>query len=266
MNDIKTAVRDKYGSIAEQAGERATQAASAGQEASCCAPDCCGSADGRSTATTTESSLVDYSELGDQVVAGSNLGLGCGIPTKHASLQAGEVVLDLGSGAGIDVFLAAQAVGTEGRAIGVDMTPQMIERANAGAAEAGLQNVEFRLGDIEDLPVEDDSVDVVLSNCVINLAPDKRRVFSEIFRVLRPAGGRFSISDIVTHGPVPDAVRTDIENWTGCIAGALDREEYLQVIRAAGFTDVNVKEQRKHDTLGSTDYGFMSVTVEGHRP
>jgi ubiquinone/menaquinone biosynthesis C-methylase UbiE len=208
--------------------------------------------------------LVDYGVLGAAGASEGNLGLGCGLPTLYAGIQPGNTVLDLGSGAGVDVFLAAKAVGPQGRAIGVDMTPEMIARSWENAVKGGYRNVDFRLGEIEALPVQDSSVDVVLSNCVINLAPDKRKVFSEIFRVLKP-GGRFSISDIVTYGPVPEAIRQDMALWAGCSAGALDREDYLRLITETGFSDVQVNQLVEYDAMKGEDYGFASLTVEGRK-
>lgn len=170
---------------------------------------------------------------------GANLGLGCGNPTGLASLQPGETVLDLGSGAGFDAFLAAAAVGPTGRVIGVDMTPEMVAKATGNAARAGVTNVEFHQGLIEALPVESGSVDVVISNCVINLSPEKDRVFREAFRVLRP-GGRLLVSDIVLNAPLPDAVRASIEAYVGCVAGAALRSDYLRMLADAGFRDVEI--------------------------
>jgi ubiquinone/menaquinone biosynthesis C-methylase UbiE len=171
-------------------------------------------------------------------------------------------VLDLGSGAGIDVFLAAQQVGESGRVIGIDMTPEMLQRARENAANHGIENVEFRQGDIEAMPVDDASVDVVISNCVINLVPDKRSVYSEIQRVLRP-GGRFIVSDMVTYGTMPAAVKKDLELWAGCVAGALDRQEYLSIIAEAGFERVSVKSESTYDSPDKSTFGLQSVTLEG---
>jgi ubiquinone/menaquinone biosynthesis C-methylase UbiE len=209
--------------------------------------------------------MVSYGELAEDVVAGANLGLGCGLPTQYAGIKPGDTVLDLGSGAGVDVFIAAKAVGQAGHVIGVDMTPEMIQRAWTNAIKGGYRNVEFRLGDIEALPVNDNSIDVVVSNCVINLAPDKLRVFAELYRVLK-SGGRFSISDIVTHGDVPEKIRQDVEMWAGCVAGAMDQAVYLQVIRDAGFPDVRVNQIQEYDYPPGEDYGFASITVEGQKP
>lgn len=187
------------------------------------------------------------------VPEGANLGLGCGNPLALASLRAGEVVLDLGAGAGFDAFLAARAVGAGGRVIGVDMTEEMVEKARANAVKAGLDNVEFRLGVIEKLPVESASVDVVISNCVINLAPDKPRVFAEAFRALRP-GGRLMISDLVSLGELPASVRTNLAAYVGCIAGVSLREDYLRWLGAAGFERVEiVGEKGAAEILGASN-------------
>jgi SAM-dependent methyltransferase len=249
---IKLEVKKHYAAIAQQP-LRAAQAGS-----SCCGgTSCCDS-------SAAQPSLVSYAELATDIVPGADLGLGCGLPTQSAGLRPGDTVLDLGSGAGVDVFIAAKAVGAQGRVIGVDMTPQMLARARANALKGGYHNVEFRRGDIEALPVDDASVDVVISNCVINLAPDKRRVFGEMYRVLKP-GGRFSISDIVTHGDVPEAVRRDVELWAGCVAGALDQELYLQLLREAGFQDVRVGQRQDYESPPGVDYGFSSITVEGRK-
>ena len=167
----------------------------------------------------------------------ADLNLGCGVPTRHAALQPGETVLDLGSGAGNDVFIARHEVGPEGRVIGVDMTPDMIAKARANAAKLGFANVEFRLGEIEHLPVEAGSIDVIISNCVLNLLPDKAPAFAEMFRVLRP-GGRFCVSDIVATGELPEGVRNAAGLYVGCIAGAMPEAEYLGLIDEAGFADV----------------------------
>jgi SAM-dependent methyltransferase len=247
MDDIKAEVQKHYAAIALQ-----------GDGCGCGGSDCCPSD------AAVDSTLVDYGSLNMEVVEGANLGLGCGVPTLYAGLQPGQTVLDLGSGAGVDVFLAARAVGPAGRVIGVDMTPEMIARAWNNAVKGGYRNVEFRLGDIEALPVADASVDVVLSNCVINLAPDKRRVFAEIYRVMRP-GGRFSISDMVTYGQVPPEIRSDAERWASCIAGAIDRENYLQIIREAGFEDVKIDKSVEYDALNGEGYGMASITVEGRK-
>ena len=224
--DVKKAVRESYARIAEQGSS------------CCCGPSssCCGSAD----AVQEISRGIGYSD--EELAAvpdGANLGLGCGNPVALASLQEGETVLDLGSGAGFDCFLAANKVGGKGKVIGVDMTPEMVARARENALKGDYTNVEFRLGEIENLPVADASVDIVISNCVINLSPDKKRVFNEVFRALKP-GGRLMVSDIVLLKPLPDAIRNSVEAYVGCIAGAALKDEYLGAIEAAGFGDIRV--------------------------
>lgn len=216
--EIRQVVRERY-------GERARASRS-----------CCGSGDSAGAL----SKAIGYSdEQLAEAPEGANLGLGCGNPTALASLREGETVLDLGAGAGLDCFLAAQAVGEGGRAIGVDMTAEMIDRAWKNARKHEMGNVEFRLGEIEHLPVADGAVDVIISNCVINLSPDKPQVFREAFRVLKP-GGRLVVSDIVLNRPLPQEVRESIEAYVGCVAGASMRAEYLEAIAAAGFQNVEV--------------------------
>jgi len=245
-NSIKLTVKNHYAKVAAQG--------------SCgCSPGCC------SEDAVEINPLVDYGSIENPIVAQANLGLGCGLPTGFAAFQKGETVLDLGSGAGVDVFIAAQQVGPAGKAIGVDMTPEMIWRARQNAQQASYPNVEFRLGEIESLPVETGSVDVVISNCVLNLVPDKARAFAEIFRVLK-SGGRIVISDIVSYGNIPDAIRQDAEAWAGCISGAVDREGYLEIIRAAGITNVQIVQQVDYDAYRGSEYGFASVTVLGKKP
>ncbi len=219
---LKTQVREKYHRLAEGAE---------GAESSCCGA-------GAGGACMSES----YAGI-DGYAAEADLSLGCGLPTEHARLQSGETVLDLGSGAGVDAFVARGAVGPEGRVVGVDFAEAMVEKARRNAGELGCDNVASRPGEIEALPVEDDSIDVAVSNCVLNLVPDKRRAFREIFRVLRP-GGRFCISDIVSTGPLPEGVREAAELYAGCVAGALPKDEYLRVTEAAGFTDGTVAKER----------------------
>lgn len=240
---VKRAVRRRYAAVARGGG-------------GCCSggSDCC--------SPQGAEPLVDYGDLAEALVEGSDLGLGCGLPTRFADLQPGEKVLDLGSGAGIDAFLAAKVVGPTGYVIGVDMTPAMIARARANAERAGIKNVDFRLGEIERLPVTDGYVDVILSNCVINLSPDKPAVFAEMRRVLRP-GGRFSVSDIVSLGEVPEEVRRDAGLWASCIAGALDKDEYLRLIVEAGFAQVQVHHLEEYDQFRGDAYGFAGITVGG---
>ena len=235
--------------------ERYSEVARRSAQGDSCCSSCCGAAEG-SYASSIGYAEEDLSGLPESVVSAC---AGCGNPTALAGLREGEVVLDLGSGGGIDVFLAARRVGPTGRVIGVDMTEEMVELARRNAAEMGLENVEFRLGEIEDLPVDDESVDVIISNCVVNLSPDKDRVFSEAFRVLRP-GGRMVISDIVSDGELPQEIREDPDAWAECIAGALDEEVYLEKIRAAGFRDVRVLSKRRFMDL------VYSVEVEAHKP
>lgn len=218
-------VRERYGRIAETAG-------------SCCGPTpqvstCCGGEEAMSLKIGYRKEELE--ELPD----GADLGLGCGAPIGLLELQPGETVLDLGSGAGIDALLAAREVGPEGRVIGVDMTPQMLERARRNAASTGHRNVEFREGRLEALPVEDASIDAITSNCVINLVPDKAAVFREVARVLKP-GGRMVVADIVLDAPLPEAVAKDIAAWVGCISGALPREEYIRLVESAGLGSVEV--------------------------
>jgi SAM-dependent methyltransferase len=200
--------------------------------ASCCggSTDCC---------STSESNLYPSELLTILPEGESAVSYGCGDPITLASLQAGQVVLDLGSGAGLDCFFAAKKVGPTGRVIGVDMTPEMIERATASAQRMGIANVEFRYGFIESLPVDSNTVDVIISNCVINLSPDKRAVFADAFRVLKP-GGKLAVSDIVTDGPLPEAVKKSLSAWAGCVAGAVEAKEYIGMMESVGFTNVSV--------------------------
>ena len=225
---VKTIVRKTYGAIA-----------TAPRSTGCCAPSCCGG----TPATTTASASIGYSaaEIAS-VPDGADLGLGCGTPQALASLSAGERVLDLGSGAGFDAFLAARQVGPTGHVIGVDMTPEMVSRARTNAATAALPNVEFRLGEIERLPVADDSIDVVISNCVINLSPDKSAVFREAFRVLVP-GGRLAIADIVAVAPLPEELHADMAAYTACVSGAALVADIRQMLADAGFTDLRITEK-----------------------
>jgi arsenite methyltransferase len=270
--DIKEKVRERYGVVAREGTSCCGDSTIQLQDSSCCGDPVVDAG--------ADIQLVDYGMLNVEVVAEADLGLGCGIPTLSADIHPGETVLDLGSGAGIDVFLAAKAVGPEGYVIGVDMTPDMIARARANAERSGYTNVDFRHGELEDIPVDGDSIDVILSNCVINLVPDKARVFEEIHRVLK-TGGRFSISDIVTFGDVPDAIREDMVLWTGCIAGAVDQDDYLALIRAAGFPNVRIEKEQRYDATWIPDkyrqalddnvndmnggYGVASVTVVGEK-
>ena len=260
--EIKSLVRARYGAIAEGAAKGCG-----------CAPSCCG--DG-----ALDMIGDAYADLAGYV-ADADLGLGCGVPTRHAGIKEGDVVLDLGSGAGVDAFVARRSVGEAGRVIGVDMTAAMIERARNNAAKLGYGNVEFRLGDIERLPVADDSVGVVISNCVLNLVPDKARAFAETLRVLKP-GGHFCVSDIIATGTLPEGIRTAAALYVGCVAGAMPETDYLAVIRGAGFSEVRIVERkpirlpddvlREHLSdaellaFRASGVDLLSVTVLGTKP
>ncbi len=226
--EIRKKVREGYGMVAKI-------------NSSCCGPKtagCCGGSDAR-----IASKGIGYSDGEmDSVPDGANLGLGCGNPVALASLREGETVLDLGSGAGFDSFLAANKVGPKGRVIGVDMTPEMLEKARENAVKGGYTNVEFRLGEIENLPVADNHVDIIISNCVINLSPEKERVFREAYRVLKQ-GGRLVVSDIVLLEKLPEAVQQSVAAYIGCLAGATLKEQYLAAISSAGFRDLKVIEE-----------------------
>jgi len=240
---VKEKVRERYGEIAAEFVEKGRPVSCCSpQEASCCPPQqasCCGPSQTDVTQLANAMRLYSAQELTDLPESVTDVALGCGNPTAIADLKPGEVVLDLGSGGGIDCFLAARQVTPQGRVIGLDMTPEMINLARQNAKKVGATNVEFRCGEMEDMPLPDESVDVIISNCVINLSPDKDKVFSEAYRVLRP-GGRLAISDIVTYGSLPEVVRSSLEAWAGCVAGALDETAYLDKMRQAGFTEVEV--------------------------
>jgi SAM-dependent methyltransferase len=249
--EVKDFVKKRYGSIAKE-------------EKCCCQSSCCSweASEGAKTLGYNEEDLANIPE------EAAALGLGCGNPTALAEIKEGEVVLDLGSGGGVDVFLAANRVGPEGSVIGIDMTDEMLDRARETAAKHGYRNVDFRKGDIEAMPVEDASVDLVVSNCVINLAYDKLKVFKEAFRVLKPRG-RILISDIVTEGEIPDDVRASFEAWAGCIAGALERTEYLDTIRKAGFTDIRIVREHAYSESGMDERlkgKIISVQVASTKP
>jgi len=227
--EIKKIVRDGYARIAVQGS-------------TCCGPvnsSCCGNL----TSANEISKNLGYTDAELMTVPeGSNLGLGCGNPTGIASLKEGEIVLDLGSGAGFDCFLAAQKVGKRGRVIGVDMTPEMIEKARENAEKGKYENVEFRQGEIEKLPVENNSVDVVISNCVINLSPDKKQVFNEAFRVLKQSG-RLTLTDIVILKELPDFIKNSFKAYVGCISGAVMKDRYLKLIKEAGFEEITITDE-----------------------
>jgi len=229
----------------------------------CCSSSCCGNA----SLAQNISKTVGYTEEEmNGVPEGANLGLGCGNPVAIASLKEGEVVLDLGSGAGFDAFLAAAKVGKTGRVIGVDMTPEMIKKANENAKKGSYKNVEFRLGEIEKLPVEDNSIDVIISNCVINLSSDKERVFKEALRVLKP-GGRLMVSDLVLVKELPKIIKESVEAYVGCLAGATRKDEYLKLITMAGFHGVKVISESNYpvdamfDNLKGAEDAVASIKV-----
>ena len=245
-DDVKEIIKEHYGKIAATGG-------------SCCGPNCgCGSESDEQVVSVMMND--EYTNVDEQIVAAADLGLGCGTPTAFADLQPGMTVLDLGSGAGIDVFLAAKAVGPNGKAIGLDMTDEMLKRARANKVKLGISNAEFWKGEIENMPVESNTIDRIISNCVINLVSDKSKAFSEMHRVLKP-GGKFTVSDIVSVGKIPDDVRRDMELWAGCIAGALDKNEYLQIVREAGFKDLTISAEKPYNLEGNTSFGLESITL-----
>ncbi|MCH7548434.1 MAG: arsenite methyltransferase [Candidatus Krumholzibacteriota bacterium] len=244
--DIHETVKERYGRIATE------------KDSGC--GSSCGCGPGEGTVTASEAVGYTKEEL-QSIPADADLGVGCGNPLALSDLREGETVLDLGSGAGIDCFLAAERVGPSGRVIGVDMTHEMIERAEKNARAGGYANVEFRRGHIEELPVEDDSVDLITSNCVINLSPDKPGVFDEALRVLRP-GGRLAISDIVLTHPLPEAIRESVSAYVGCVAGASLRDDYLSAIRNVGFTDVEVVSETSYPTDAILDLPEIRDAIE----
>jgi arsenite methyltransferase len=262
---LKRIVREKYGEVARRAAD-----------AEGCGCSCGCGTDGAETVRTAE----EYGHL-EGYVKEADLGLGCGLPTEFAKIRPGDTVVDLGSGAGNDAFIARAIVGGSGRVIGVDMTEAMIAKARTNAATLGYANVEFRLGDIEELPVDDASVDVVVSNCVMNLVPDKQKAYGETYRILKP-GGHFSISDIVLRGELPPAVREAASLYAGCIGGAEQIDDYLAEIDGAGFVNVTIQKERRVDipddvivreagpaalqAFRKADVGVFSVTVYADKP
>jgi len=266
MENIKEIIKEKYGEIAKQTKEQN-------------APSCCGA--------VSCGSIVDYSIFSDEYnhlegyAADADLGLGCGLPTEHAGIKPGDSVLDLGSGAGNDCFVARAIVGETGYVAGVDFTEAMIEKARANAQKLDYHNVDFVLGDIEDLPIKHGVVDVVISNCVLNLVPDKPKAFGEIFRVLK-MGGHFCISDVVLQGELPQQLKDDAAMYAGCVSGALQREDYLDIIREAGFLNVEVKKEKRIELpdelllrymtdvdlekFKTGETGIFSITVTGSKP
>jgi arsenite methyltransferase len=279
---IKEVAREAYGDIArrfvaEPHGEprqaSCCSTAESRSQASCCGPveersqvSCCGPSE-VSVETSSAARLYEDEELSGLPDSVTQASLGCGNPTAIAGLRRGEVVLDLGSGGGIDSFLAARQVGPEGRVIGLDMTPDMIKLARRNAKQMGVTNVDFRYGEMEEMPLPGDSVDVIISNCVINLSPDKDAVFREAYRVLRP-GGRMSISDMVVDGDLPQAIRGRLDAWAACVAGALDEADYLGRMRAAGFEAVEVQSRAYadlDDVLGSDGVQVLVVGPDGQK-
>lgn len=233
--EIKETVKKAYTKVLTERGS------------GCCGTDCCSSGDNMAE---------DYSKL-DGYVADADYGLGCGIPTEFANIKEGDIVLDLGSGAGNDVFIAAKTVGVNGKVIGLDMTEAMIKKANANKDKLAISNVEFRFGEIEEMPVKNDSVNVVLSNCVLNLVPDKSKAFGEIHRVLK-SGGHFTISDIVISGDLPGNVKQAAEMYAGCVAGAMEKKDYIDAIKAAGFKEVKVLKEKSIEISDESMLKFVS--------
>jgi arsenite methyltransferase len=265
QDNLKEMVKQKYSEIALQ--DKETNAAA------CCGSGCCSS-------DVSNIMADDYNQL-EGYNPDADLGLGCGLPTQFANIKKGDVVIDLGSGAGNDAFVAQHETGQTGKVIGIDFTPAMIERARMNAEARGLNNVEFRQGDIEKMPVTANTADVIVSNCVLNLVPDKKGVFKEIFRVLKP-GGHFSISDIVLVGELPENIRNAAEMYAGCVAGAIQKKDYLQLIGSAGFENVVLQKEKlitvPDDILGQylsaeqigyfkeSGTGIFSITVYAEKP
>ncbi len=263
-NKLKQMVKEKYGAIAQQS--------KTDNETSCCGCGC---------------STIDYTVMADNYtelsgyVEDADLGLGCGLPTEFAQMKAGDTIVDLGSGAGNDAFVARSIVGDTGRVIGIDMTPEMIDKARANAEKMKFDNVEFRTGDIEAIPIDDKSVDVVVSNCVMNLVPNKTQAFAETFRILKP-GGHFSISDIVLEGKLPESVRKSAEMYAGCVSGAEQMTDYLDTIKKAGFVNLTVQKKKaitlpdeilleyltkdEIDLAREQGAGIYSITVYADKP
>ncbi|MFH0735373.1 MAG: arsenite methyltransferase [bacterium] len=263
-NEIKNSVKEKYAQIAKQ-----STASTCCGTTSCCTPK-------DSTYTVFQD---DYSKL-KGYVANADLGLGCGLPTEFAGIKEGDTVVDLGSGAGNDVFIARGLVGETGKVVGLDMTEEMIEAANKNNNKLGYNNVSFVLGDIESIPIEDNFTDVVVSNCVLNLVPDKQKAFSEMYRILKP-GAHFCVSDIVILGELPEELKKSAVMYAGCVSGALQHDEYLNVIKENGFKDIEIKKTKRIDLPdelllkylspeGMLEYknnfhGLFSITVVGYK-
>jgi arsenite methyltransferase len=263
--EVKEIVKEKYGEIAKSSS-------------SCCGPtSCCGSSENKIVGYTIMKD--EYNHL-DGYVAEADLGLGCGLPTEFAGIKKGDTVVDLGSGAGNDVFVVRAIVGEEGRVIGIDITKEMIEKANKNNAKLGYKNVEFKFGDIEAMPLDNNIADVIVSNCVLNLVPDKQKAFSEMFRILKP-GAHFCVSDIVIPGEMSEQLKNSAAMYAGCVSGAINQEEYLDIIDKSGFKNVEIKKSKKinlpDDLLqkylteeGIKEYkenlkGIFSITVVGYK-
>lgn len=253
LEDVRRTVKERYGRLAQVVLE--------GERKACCGTSCCGENQGFDPVTANLYESVDTDHLPEKAVLAS---LGCGNPTALAELKAGEVVLDLGSGGGIDVLLSARRVGPSGFAYGLDMTDAMLALAEQNKAAAGATNVAFLKGHIEEIPLPDASVDVIVSNCVINLSADKSKVLREAFRVLRP-GGRFAVSDVVTEGDLPAEVRRDMAAYVGCIAGALERADYLRRLAEAGFVGGSIEPTRRY-TLDEMEASVGSTATAGLSP
>jgi SAM-dependent methyltransferase len=266
-SELKALVKEKYGGIASQAG----------------LPDkssCCGNVSDNCTEDLCHIMADDYSKL-EGYNPDADLGLGCGLPTEFAKIKTGDTVVDLGSGAGNDCFIALSAVGPSGKVIGIDFTEKMIEKARQNAQKLQYNNVEFRLGDIEDIPITSNKADVIVSNCVLNLVYNKYKVFSEIYRVLKP-GGHFSISDIVLQGQLPEKLKQAAKMYAGCVSGAVQKDEYLSIIEEAGFINISLQKEKKIfvpdeillqflskaelDGLRQTNPGIYSITVYAEKP
>lgn len=261
--EIKTMVKDRYGKVAERSKQQSS----------------CGCGCGSDSVDPAVFEL-DYSKL-EGYNPDADLALGCGIPTQFAKIKAGETVVDLGSGAGNDVFVARALVGEKGRVIGVDFTQEMIDKANENNRKLGFSNVEFRYGDIESIPVDDNTADVVISNCVLNLVPDKVKAFKEIFRILKP-GGRISVSDIVTTGELPDSIKSVAELYAACVSGAVEKDKYLEIMKNAGLTNVRVDKEQSFsledeimlmymnkeelDAYKNSDVNIVSINVYAEKP
>jgi len=251
--------------VSERYGAAARRVLNTKEPASCCGPvnSCCGADAGTGRTDPITSNLYLNGETAELPSAAVLASLGCGNPTALAQLAPGEVVLDLGSGGGIDVLLSARRVGPAGKAYGLDMTDDMLTLARRNAEDAGITNVEFLKGQIERIPLPDESIDVIISNCVINLSGDKRRVLAEAFRVLKP-GGRFAVSDVVVRGELPPAVRQNMESWVGCVAGALEEQEFLDLLASAGFEQPSIEPTRVYDASEMLELAPGTEALSGY--